>query len=86
MTKDDNMTEYLLNNEIDLAQFNMHDLVALEFQNICNNSSSLFELSSVWPFQSSSQMDFLYATRVRSQPWQLLICDVFRILVPFVQF
>ena len=86
MTKDDNMTEYLLNNEIDLAQFNMHDLVALEFQNICNNSSSLFELSSVWPFQSSSQMHFLYATRVRSQPWQLLICDVFRILVPFVQF
>ena len=47
MTKDDNMTEYLLNNEIDLAQFNMHDLVALEFQNICNDSSSLFELSFV---------------------------------------
>ena len=55
VTKDDNMTEYLLNNEIDLAQFNMHDLVALEFQ----NSSSLFELSFVWPFQSSSLMHFL---------------------------
>ena len=59
VTKDDNMTEYLLNNEIDLAQFNMHDLVALEFQNICNDSSSLFELSFVWPFQSSSLMHFL---------------------------
>ena len=46
VTKDDNMTEYLLKNDIDLAQFNRHDLVASEFQNIDNNSS-LFELCSV---------------------------------------
>ena len=49
VTKDDNMTEYLLKNDIDLSQFNRHDLVASEFQNIDNNSS-LFELCSVWPF------------------------------------
>ena len=42
VTKDSsNMTEYLLKNEKDLAQFNMHDLVALEF-NASNDSSNLF--------------------------------------------
>ena len=46
MTEDSNMTKYLLKNEIDLAQFNMHNLVALEFKN-SNDCSNLFELSSV---------------------------------------
>ena len=46
VNKVDNLTEYLLRNDIDLAQFNMHDLVASEFQNIDKNSS-LFELCSV---------------------------------------